>query len=109
MTIIGKLLAVDDEPETLELVEDILEDTEITVTTLESGERLHEVIREFKPNVLLLDRMLPGKTGIELCKEIREYDQHTIIIFFSSLGESEDLELLTHAYERIHQTISHIV
>ncbi|MGK5090768.1 response regulator [Deltaproteobacteria bacterium TL4] len=88
----GKLLIVDDEPETLELVEDIFEDTEIETKTLTSGAQLHEVLREFKPDILLLDRMMPGKTGIALCKEIRMYDLNTIIIFFSSLSDFDHQE-----------------
>jgi DNA-binding response OmpR family regulator len=43
-------------------------------------------------NLYILDNWLPGKSGVELCRLIREFDPHTPILFYSAAGRKRDIE-----------------
>jgi PAS domain S-box-containing protein len=65
------ILAVDDEPDALRLLRDVLEMSGAKVTTASSANRALEVLRESVPDVILADIGMPEKDGYELIKEIR--------------------------------------
>lgn len=67
-----KILLVDDEQKNIKILLEILEFEEEYITkAVLSGRECLEMIPEFKPDILLLDIMMPGLDGYEVCKEIR--------------------------------------
>lgn len=66
-----KILIIDDETHILELLKLNLEFYGYEVHTFDTGENALATIEKIKPDLLLLDLMLPGENGIEICKKIR--------------------------------------
>ena len=65
-----RVLAVDDGKLNLEIIKEILDD-EYNLKTATTGEEALEVAIDFRPDVILLDIMLPGMDGYEVCQQIR--------------------------------------
>ena len=65
-----KILVVDDDPMNLKFLKEILAD-QYNVESALSGEEALEIIVDFVPEILLLDIMMPGIDGYEVCKRIR--------------------------------------
>ena len=57
---------------------------------MEDGEQALQVFRYFQPNLILLDLMLPGMDGYQVCREIRSTLRHVPIIMLSAKGEIFD-------------------
>ncbi|MBI5743399.1 MAG: response regulator [Elusimicrobia bacterium] len=86
-----KLLVVDDDPEILRVMQDVLEAAGYQVRTCDSGRCVIDALKEFKPGLLLLDVMLPGVDGYTLALKITE-DEATRdlpIIVLSGLEPSQ--------------------
>lgn len=69
-----KIMIVDDDPTNIEIVTEILEDS-YEIKSVFSGEEALEEIYSFKPDIVLLDIMMPGIDGYEVCKIIRADEQ----------------------------------
>lgn len=65
-----KLLIVEDENHIRTVLEMRLE-TEYELKFLSEGTSAHETIKQFRPNLVVLDLMLPGKTGLEILEELK--------------------------------------
>lgn len=65
------ILVVDDQPKNVKLLADILAFKGYDVSTAESGEEALRIIRNATPDLVLLDVMMPGMTGYEVCEAIR--------------------------------------
>lgn len=84
-----KVLLVEDEPTIVETVSLKLRREGYTVfscTTAEEGMRIH---RQVKPDLLLLDAMLPQRSGFELCRAIRKESQVPIIFLTARASDSD--------------------
>ena len=84
-----KILIVDDEPDILEIITYNLQINGYDVQTAKDGDQGLQKAREFKPDLIILDIMMPKKNGIEVCKILRsqpEYDD-TLIIFLTALND----------------------
>lgn len=88
-----KILVVDDDIHISELVKLYLEKEGYEVAVAEDGEEAIERFKAFQPRVVILDIMLPGKDGTQVCNEIRRID-NTPIIMLSAKGEVFDKVLL---------------
>ncbi|GBE08451.1 nitrogen regulation protein [bacterium BMS3Abin11] len=64
-----RILITDDEPEICRLVQEILEDEGFNIATAFNAEQARKVLRDFKPDLVLLDIWMPGTDGISLLKE----------------------------------------
>lgn len=84
-----KILVVDDEPTILETVERKLRREGYTVFTAGSAEDAMRLYRLVKPDLLLLDVMLPQRSGMELAQAIRR-DSQVPIIFMTAKSAEED-------------------
>ena len=84
-----KVLAVDDDRTVLHLIQRWFADTNIEVVTAASANEGLQKVREDKPDVLLLDIMLPQLSGLEACKAVREIDSKLPVIFITGHGSSE--------------------
>jgi DNA-binding response OmpR family regulator len=67
-----KILVVEDEPSLVFTLQDTLENEGYDVFVSETGTTAMEMVREIKPDLLILDVMLPGVSGFEICKQVRE-------------------------------------
>lgn len=84
-----KILVVDDETSILETVEHRLRKegfTPFTATTAEEGMRLFKLV---KPDLMLLDVMLPHRSGFDLCRAVRR-DSQVPIIFLTAKAAEQD-------------------
>lgn len=84
-----KVLIVEDDAEIRHLIQLYLE-KEYQVIMTENGKKAIEVIKLDSPDLILLDILLPGKDGLEVCREIRTFNVDVPIIFLSSRREYED-------------------
>src|SRR5690606_10798102 len=67
----GRVLIVDDDTALAEMLGIVLRNEGYESAAVTRGDDVLPVFREFKPDLVLLDLMLPGKDGIDVCKEIR--------------------------------------
>lgn len=67
----GTVLVVDDERDILELIDYNLEKEGFEVRTVETGEEALRLSRDHKPDLIILDLMLPGMNGTEVCKRLK--------------------------------------
>lgn len=84
-----KVLVVDDEPTILETVENKLRKEGFTTFTADSAEEGMRLFRKVKPDLILLDIMLPQRSGHDLCKAVRR-EGSTPIIFVSAKSAEAD-------------------
>jgi two-component system, OmpR family, phosphate regulon response regulator PhoB len=86
------VLIVEDEADLRELVRYNLEAEGFRVSMAESGDEAVEHIRDGVPDLILLDWMLPGLSGIELCRRWRSREEtaRTPIIMITARGEEEE-------------------
>lgn len=85
-----RILLVDDEPDILEFLSYTLRREGFEVETATNGNEGLRKTHEFKPHLILLDVMMPGMDGIEVCEKIRsEPDLDRVIICFLT-ARSED-------------------
>jgi two-component system phosphate regulon response regulator PhoB len=86
------ILIVEDEADLRELVRYNLEAEGFHVSMAESGDEAVERIRDGRPDLILLDWMLPGLSGIELCRRWRSREEtaRTPIIMITARGEEEE-------------------
>jgi len=66
------VLIVDDEPEIVTLVRMTLEGESIRILEAHTGSDAFQIAKEERPDLILLDVMMPGTTGLEVCKQLRE-------------------------------------
>ncbi|AFM43228.1 response regulator with CheY-like receiver domain and winged-helix DNA-binding domain [Desulfosporosinus acidiphilus SJ4] len=85
----NKIVLVDDEAEILSLVRDYLTRDGFTVVTALNGVEGMELIEKEKPDLVLLDWMLPGMSGLEMCKRLRETSTIPIIML---TAKSEEID-----------------
>ncbi|MCB0340584.1 MAG: response regulator [Bdellovibrionales bacterium] len=67
-----KILVVDDEMELVQLYRLVLEDAGYDVNGAYNGRQALRLVDEHKPHLILLDVMMPGMDGIEVCRQIRD-------------------------------------
>jgi two-component system, OmpR family, alkaline phosphatase synthesis response regulator PhoP len=83
------ILIVDDELDILEFLSYNLKKEEFNVHTAQNGKDAISIAQKIKPNLILLDVMMPEMDGIETCEEIRKHDSlsTTVIAFLTARGE----------------------
>jgi len=84
-----KILIVDDEKDIIEFLQYNFDKEGYQVYTARNGEKGRELAIKVKPDLIILDIMMPGMDGVELCKELREIPdfEDTLIIFLTARGE----------------------
>ncbi|HRH67496.1 MAG TPA: response regulator, partial [Bacteroidia bacterium] len=71
-TVRNKILLVDDEPDILEFMEYNLKKESYNVFTAGNGREAIEIAKKEKPDLIILDIMMPEMDGIETCRALRE-------------------------------------
>ena len=89
MGIVKKILIADDEPDILEIIQYNLQSEGYEVTTAKNGDEAIEMAKKDHPDLIILDVMMPGKNGIDVCKLLRMQPafKETLIIFLSALSD----------------------
>ena len=82
-----KIMVVDDELEIAELIKDYLEEEQFSVIISTDGKEAVELFRQQKPQLVVLDIMLPGIDGMEVCRIIRS--ESTVPIIMLSAKKTE--------------------
>lgn len=84
-----RVLVVDDDPSLAEMLSIVLETEGLTVAVCRSGDRVMAAFTQFKPDLVLLDLMLPGLDGMRVCKQIREKSAVPIIMLTARSDTSD--------------------
>ena len=92
MSIKKKILLIEDEKRLAKIIKNFLEKNNFEVADLYDGEDAIITAETFNPNLILLDWMLPGLSGLEICRQIRSNKSinKVPIIFLTAKGEEED-------------------
>jgi DNA-binding response OmpR family regulator len=84
-----RILVVEDEVMVAEVVERYLRRDGHTVRVVHNGQEAIEVVEQFQPDLIVLDVMLPGVDGLEVCRRVRAHSQ-TPIIMLTARGDEVD-------------------
>jgi two-component system, OmpR family, alkaline phosphatase synthesis response regulator PhoP len=84
------ILLVDDEPSILQLSRMYLEREGFEIQTLEDGAQAFQALERIKPALMVLDVMLPGMDGFEVCRRLRAADNQVPIIMLTARDEDID-------------------
>ncbi len=89
MTKGNKILIADDEPDILEIIGFNLQAQGYEVITAKNGDEAIEKAKKEIPDLIILDIMMPGKSGIEVCNQLRMLPafKQTLIIFLTALSD----------------------
>ncbi len=84
-----KILIADDEPDILEIIQFNLQTEGYEVATAKNGDEAIEKAKKFSPDLVMLDIMMPGKNGIEVCNVLRKLPafKETLIIFLTAMSD----------------------
>ncbi|MEO6253391.1 MAG: response regulator transcription factor [Ferruginibacter sp.] len=86
---VKKILIADDEPDILEIIHYNLRNEGYEVVTARNGNEAIDQAKRFNPDLIILDIMMPGKNGIEVCNILRMQPafNDTLIIFLTALSD----------------------
>src|SRR5690348_12333794 len=90
----AKVLIADDNPEGLELLEAYLTGTDYEIRTAVDGEETLKRVRDWHPDVILLDIMMPKISGFEVCKQLKA-DPGTrdiMVLMVTALDQPSDID-----------------
>ena len=93
------ILIVDDDPDLVETVAMMLESKGFEVGKAYDGIEGEEAIKKRRPDVLILDVMMPRKNGYQLCKELKsnKWTQEIPVILLTAVGEAVPTTSYSHA------------
>jgi two-component system alkaline phosphatase synthesis response regulator PhoP len=89
---VQRILIVEDEPDIRKLVQYNLVQDHFKVLEAEDGEQALKILKRDKPNLVILDLMLPGLSGLEVCRALREQPETArlpILILTAKAGEAD--------------------
>jgi two-component system alkaline phosphatase synthesis response regulator PhoP len=89
-----KILIVEDEEILVRVLQEKFEEKSIEVAVAKSGDKVLALARKFKPDIVLLDIMLPNKDGLEVLRELKadEYLKNIPVIMLSNLSDDEKIK-----------------
>ncbi len=90
----ASILLVDDNAQNLELMQAFLEELPCTLLTAADGVEAIESIEQSKPNLVILDVMMPRMSGFEVCQKIKSQPstREIVVIMVTALNEVSDYE-----------------
>jgi DNA-binding response OmpR family regulator len=90
----AKILIADDHPHGVELLEAYLSAAPYEIRSATNGEEADRIIREWNPDVVLLDVMMPRLSGFEVCKRLRQdpATKTTGVIMVTALDQPADVD-----------------
>ncbi|MGJ8663054.1 MAG: response regulator transcription factor, partial [Marinicella sp.] len=85
------ILAVDDNPDSLNLLNQALSAQHYTVLVADSGHRALEILSKTHPSLVLLDAIMPQMDGFETCQQIKQKQPNLPVIFMTGLSETSHI------------------
>jgi len=85
-----KILIVEDDPHILLGLEEVLQSEGFEIASCQRGDGALEAVSKFQPNLILLDVMLPGLSGYDICKKLRAKKIATPILMLTAKGQELD-------------------
>ena len=85
------ILVVEDEPKISSLLREYLENSGFQVSLLDNGALVIGFVKKHHPTLILLDVMLPGMDGLEICRELRKFTEVPVIML---TAKSEEIDRL---------------
>jgi two-component system, OmpR family, alkaline phosphatase synthesis response regulator PhoP len=86
-----KILVIDDEPKIVEICRDYLKAGGYEVVSAADGANGLAAIRREKPDLIVLDLMLPGMDGLDLCRQLRKESNVPVIMLTARVDEADKL------------------
>ena len=86
-----RILCVEDDADSREMMTIILEQAGYEVVAASNQTDGLELVRQYTPDLIILDNWYERGSGVELCKQIRSFDSHTPIIFYSGSAYQSDM------------------
>lgn len=88
-----KVLIADDEPNIVTALEFLLKRAGYEVRTATNGEEALALVESYRPDLVLIDVMMPGKSGYEVCQKMRERPewQHIKIVMVTAKGREAEV------------------
>lgn len=89
-----KILLIEDEPELVELFSTALKRAGFEVEVIEDGSNALDLVKSLKPDLVLLDLIIPKKDGYEVLREIKgdKSVSQTLVYIFSNLTQKDEIE-----------------
>ena len=91
------ILYVEDHEDTRFVTELMLEHSGLEVTSVDNGKDCLKLAKDQKFDLILMDHVMPGLSGVELCSDIRAFDKETPILFYSARASDDDKQAATEA------------
>jgi CheY-like chemotaxis protein len=90
----NKILIADDNQQNVELLEAYLAGVECDIEMAYDGQQTLDSIKQFRPELVLLDIMMPKLSGFEVCKQVKQDPElrETMILMVTALNEPGDIE-----------------
>ena len=85
-----RILCTEDDADTRDLLVLMLSLANYEVTCTDQAEKVLDLMKAEKFDLCIMDNWMPGLSGEDLCKRIREFDHHTPILFYSGAGYQAD-------------------
>ncbi|MGX5818566.1 response regulator transcription factor [Chitinophaga lutea] len=88
---VGKILVVDDEADILEIISYNLRSAGYETVTARDGSEAIQKAKIFRPDLIMLDIMMPNKNGIDTCRELRRLPEfkETMVLFLTALNDEK--------------------
>ena len=87
------ILIVDDVPRNIQVLGTLLKKTDCELAVATNGQQALNTVARIKPDLILLDIMMPGMDGFEVCRKLKAGDEtkNIPVIFLSAKNETEDI------------------
>jgi two-component system, cell cycle response regulator len=86
-----RILVVDDDPDSLDIIAEALNWEGYSIRKASSGPNAVEMIRDWKPDLVILDVNMPAMNGVETLKSLRKYEQYVSVMFISGNTDTHDV------------------
>ncbi len=86
-----QVLLVEDDDELSSLIADYLKDHGLSVEVVSDGSLAEQTARRFRPDLVILDAMLPGKDGLEICRDMRAWFDGPILFLTARSGWVDEI------------------
>ncbi len=86
-----RIVLVEDDEELADLVADYLRDSDFEVEIIPDGGQAEEAIRRLDPDLVILDLMLPGKDGLQICRDLRAWFHKPVLLLTARSGWVDEI------------------
>lgn len=87
-----KVLIVDDEVDYLNLMKERIGSWGYEVTTASAGKEALVMIKDNKPDIVVLDYLMPNMNGTEVLRQIRKFDKNLAVIMFTAHADTKNIK-----------------